>query len=677
MISTMLLVCLNLTSHLSSAEEPPSNEFKMYYTELFYDYYLENSLFIYSLAMGTDEYMITESKDTNAEHIDLPSMIEDFPVTAFGYRLFENHTNLKSTTIPETINSIPNDVLRKLETLDAVYYYGTEGQFKEWETRNYNESIYNIPWIYLGTEAPEVLIPEMEQKPETTSPVKKEGSLIDSLLKFLVCWLGTALTLLFVYFNTPYATSQGLLNSYTGKFRGIFRYAFLAVSYIGYYLHKISELIIKGLSKLCCSFLEKKGMFLMGNFATVMIEFLVYAAGLSLFTTKYMELIASFGVLEDTSLIERSKLIEWLFSLFTYFDVIRFAINENSSLLVGIGMGLLGCVKVGLIIFGYYAVICGYLSNKIVKIQFFSFEDDTLQPEDPSAIEEENTQAENTDGEITETGIVQQVYKEIGNILVSTKENFTVAFTAFHVNKDSFAVVCAVSFVLAIFNFFTESNESSLVIFFWEVFPFEQILAVLATFLITILINQLLVRFTTYAAERSLPPNVLENILEYSLQVEETVIRVQEERQQAAEEDAYQHQLDREEAQVQQEQWDQSHSSSHRPPPNREPAQELDWEQEPERESAEEAEARRREEMAQKKSLDSYCFYLVERKIRIEQLQRDNPNQTSFSDGEIWAVNRRYFPNDDWEDFKSGIVPQGYQEGMELADKYKNGGRSL
>ncbi len=476
---------------------------------------------------------------------------------------------------------------------------------------------------------------------------------MELLLKFLTCLLGTALTLIFVQFNAPYATSQGMLDSYQGRFKGIFRYLFIGVSYVGYGLHWVIEFLVEFFTVLVADQFYKKGRYVAENFLRVLMEFLVYALSLMLMSYVYLNVLYSFGANSDADLLARRGFVDWFLSLFTYLDVMRYALEEHRSFFTGFCQGILACFKVGVVTFLYYAIICGFLSEKIVKIELFD------------SGEEETEVAP------------RHIEHKILHLFVSTLDNFKVTFSAFYNGFESFSVIVLASTLIVGYNFIAGNTQTTLLTLFWNFFPLEALLKLLATFVLSVLFAMLLERLLSFTAEHTLPQQMLDNLQEYSQERERIVQEVQATRVAHAIADRISHCSRREEATTQQAQWEQQRRNPppRQPNPPRQPT--------PPRQPSPPRQPREPREPLQtmdfggrnndeQKEVDSYCRYLVQRKKQVEKLQRNNPNKTDFAEHEIWEDTAFVIQEDRWPMFKLGRVPEGYTTGMENDPKYNS-----
>lgn len=100
----------------------------------------------YGVRMGTTQ---------NLEKITIPESHNGKKVTQILYGAFENATNLKSITIPDSVTSLGNNVFEDCSSLTSIKYHGTEAQWKTldkvegWDDY-YAVKNYTITYEYTG-----------------------------------------------------------------------------------------------------------------------------------------------------------------------------------------------------------------------------------------------------------------------------------------------------------------------------------------------------------------------------------------------------------------------------------------------------------------------------------------------------------------------------------------------
>lgn len=90
-------------------------------------------------------------------------------VTHIGTQCFQFCTNLKSVTIPSSVESIGAAAFYRCEKLSAVYYGGTASDWDEIEIARYNKRLTSAELVFSDAETP---APASSGKPSAGSKLK-------------------------------------------------------------------------------------------------------------------------------------------------------------------------------------------------------------------------------------------------------------------------------------------------------------------------------------------------------------------------------------------------------------------------------------------------------------------------------------------------------------------------
>ena len=80
--------------------------------------------------------------------ITIPSKIDGITVTGIGSWVFEELTNLKAIVIPSTVTTIESDAFTGCNSLETVYYTGTEEQWKKINIMHRNHTLSKAKIIF-------------------------------------------------------------------------------------------------------------------------------------------------------------------------------------------------------------------------------------------------------------------------------------------------------------------------------------------------------------------------------------------------------------------------------------------------------------------------------------------------------------------------------------------------
>ncbi len=100
---------------------------------------------------------------------DINGVVREEDVTHIGTQCFQFCTNLKSVTIPSSVESIGAAAFYRCEKLSAVYYGGTASDWDEIEIARYNKRLTSAELVFSDAETP---APASSGKPSAGSKLK-------------------------------------------------------------------------------------------------------------------------------------------------------------------------------------------------------------------------------------------------------------------------------------------------------------------------------------------------------------------------------------------------------------------------------------------------------------------------------------------------------------------------